>query len=254
MTILAGAGCEGAHDELIALAERLQAPVVHALRGKEFVEYDNPYDVGMTGLLGFASGYRAMEHCDALLMLGTDFPYRPFYPDAAPDRPGRRARRATSAGGCRSTSRWSARVKDTVDALLPLLRDGRDDGAPGADARRTTGGPAHGWTRSPSAGRDRGAAAPAVRRRRGRPAGRRRRRVHPRRRHADALGRPLPADERPAPADRLVHPRVDGQRAAAGHRRPGRPPGPAGRRAVAATAASPCCWASSSRSASSGSR
>ena len=53
---------------------------MHALRGKEFVEYDNPYDVGMTGLLGFSSGYRAMEHCDALLMLGTDFPYRPFYP------------------------------------------------------------------------------------------------------------------------------------------------------------------------------
>ncbi len=57
---------------------------MHALRGKEFLEYDNPYDVGMTGLLGSASGYRAMEHCDALLMLGTDFPYRPFYPE----RPG----------------------------------------------------------------------------------------------------------------------------------------------------------------------
>ena len=56
---------------------------MHALRGKEFVEYDNPFDVGMTGLLGFTSGYRAMEHCDALLMLGTDFPYRPFYPEHA---------------------------------------------------------------------------------------------------------------------------------------------------------------------------
>jgi pyruvate dehydrogenase (quinone) len=63
VTILAGAGCQGAHDEVVALAEALKAPVVHALRGKEFVEYDNPYDVGMTGLLGFASGYRAMEHC-----------------------------------------------------------------------------------------------------------------------------------------------------------------------------------------------
>ncbi|MFG1991938.1 thiamine pyrophosphate-binding protein [Actinoplanes sp. NPDC048988] len=80
VTILAGAGCEGAHGELTAVAGRLQAPIVHALRGKEFVEYDNPYDVGMTGLLGFPSGYRAMEHCDVLLMLGTDFPYRPFYP------------------------------------------------------------------------------------------------------------------------------------------------------------------------------
>ena len=55
---------------------RAAAPYVHAFRGKEFVEYDNPYDVGMTGLLGFSSGYRAMEQCDALLMLGTDFPYR----------------------------------------------------------------------------------------------------------------------------------------------------------------------------------
>jgi pyruvate dehydrogenase (quinone) len=83
VTILAGAGCQGAHDELIELAGALKAPVVHALRGKEFVEYDNPYDVGMTGLLGFESGYRAMEHCRALLMLGTDFPYGPFRPGGA---------------------------------------------------------------------------------------------------------------------------------------------------------------------------
>jgi pyruvate dehydrogenase (quinone) len=80
VTILAGAGVEGAHDELLAIADRLQAPVVHALRGKEFVEYDNPFDVGMTGLIGFASGYHAMRECDALLMLGTDFPYQQFYP------------------------------------------------------------------------------------------------------------------------------------------------------------------------------
>ncbi|MDR2997928.1 MAG: ubiquinone-dependent pyruvate dehydrogenase [Microbacterium sp.] len=81
VTILAGAGVEGAHDEVITLAERLGAPIVHALRGKEFIEYDNPYDVGMTGLLGFASGYRAMDAADALLLLGTDFPYTQFYPD-----------------------------------------------------------------------------------------------------------------------------------------------------------------------------
>ena len=84
VTILAGAGCAGAHGQLIALAGALQAPIVHAFRGKEFVEYDNPYDVGMTGLIGFSSGYRAMEHCDALLMLGTDFPYRPFLPEDVP--------------------------------------------------------------------------------------------------------------------------------------------------------------------------
>ena len=65
------------------LAEALKAPIVHAMRGKEHVEWDNPYDVGMTGLIGFASGYHAMEACDALLMLGTDFPYRQFYPRKA---------------------------------------------------------------------------------------------------------------------------------------------------------------------------
>jgi thiamine pyrophosphate-dependent acetolactate synthase large subunit-like protein len=80
ITILAGAGCEGAHAELLEAARVLQAPVVHTLRGKEHIEYDNPFDVGLTGLLGFASGYRAMESCDALLVLGADFPYRDFYP------------------------------------------------------------------------------------------------------------------------------------------------------------------------------
>jgi pyruvate dehydrogenase (quinone) len=83
VTILAGAGCAGAHDEVVALADRLKAPVVHTLRSQDILAYDNPFDVGLTGLLGFASGYRAMEHCDTLLMLGTDFPYRPFYPDRA---------------------------------------------------------------------------------------------------------------------------------------------------------------------------
>jgi pyruvate dehydrogenase (quinone) len=82
-TILAGAGCAGAHDELMAVAGALKAPIVHALRGKEFVEYDNPFDVGMTGLLGFSSGYHAMMNCDTLLMLGTDFPYQQFYPKHA---------------------------------------------------------------------------------------------------------------------------------------------------------------------------
>lgn len=82
-TILAGAGCAGAHAELVELAARLNAPIVHAMRGKEFIEYDNPYDVGMTGLLGFSSGYRAMMTCDVLLMIGTDFPYQQFFPKEA---------------------------------------------------------------------------------------------------------------------------------------------------------------------------
>src|SRR5882724_9772450 len=83
ITILGGAGCAGAHAELIELAGKLQAPIVHAMRGKEFIEYDNPFEVGMTGLLGFSSGYHAMMNCDVLLMLGTDFPYRDFYPEDA---------------------------------------------------------------------------------------------------------------------------------------------------------------------------
>jgi pyruvate dehydrogenase (quinone) len=83
ITILAGAGCAGAHAELIALAGKLNAPVVHAMRGKEFVEYDNPFDVGMTGLLGFTSGYSAMMSCDLVLMIGTDFPYQQFFPKDA---------------------------------------------------------------------------------------------------------------------------------------------------------------------------
>ena len=125
VTILAGAGCRGAHDDVVSVAEALKAPVVHALGGKEYVEYDNPYDVGMTGLLGFASGYRAMEHCDALLMLGTDFPYRPFYPENAKvvqvDLRGEQIghRVAVDVGLVGS-------VKDTIAALLPHLDAARD--------------------------------------------------------------------------------------------------------------------------------
>ncbi|HEY9395947.1 MAG TPA: thiamine pyrophosphate-dependent enzyme, partial [Nocardioides sp.] len=125
VTILAGAGCAGAHDEVVALAETLGAPVVHALRGKEFLEYDNPYDVGMTGLLGFASGYRAMERADTLLMLGTDFPYRQFFPKHATTiqvdvRGEQLGRRHPIELGLVGT------VKDTASALLPLL-DRSDD-------------------------------------------------------------------------------------------------------------------------------
>ncbi|WP_279483285.1 ubiquinone-dependent pyruvate dehydrogenase [Aureimonas sp. SK2] len=83
VTILAGAGTAGAHDAVVALADRLAAPIVHAYRGKEHMEWDNPFDVGMTGLIGFSSGYHALMDCDVLLMLGTDFPYRNFYPTGA---------------------------------------------------------------------------------------------------------------------------------------------------------------------------
>jgi len=125
VTILGGAGCEGAHDELIAVAERLKAPIVHAMRGKEFIEYDNPYDVGMTGLLGFSSGYHAMMNCDALLMLGTDFPYQQFFPknakiiqvDLRGDQIGRRTPVDLGLIGS---------AKDTLAVLTPLLDDNRD--------------------------------------------------------------------------------------------------------------------------------
>jgi thiamine pyrophosphate-dependent acetolactate synthase large subunit-like protein len=125
VTILGGAGCAGAHDELLRIAECLKAPIVHAMRGKEHIEYDNPYDVGMTGLLGFSSGYHAMMNCDTLLMLGTDFPYTQFYPENAKiiqvdirgEQIGRRAHVDLGLTGS---------VKDTIRALLPLLGEKED--------------------------------------------------------------------------------------------------------------------------------
>lgn len=124
VTILAGAGVAGAHDELLAIAGALKAPVVHALRGKEHIAYDNEFDVGMTGLLGFASGARAMEGCDTLLMLGTDFPYQQFYPDATRiqidlrgDQLGRRTPLDLALVGG---------IRETIDALLPHLHT-KDD-------------------------------------------------------------------------------------------------------------------------------
>ena len=87
VTLLCGAGCGGAHDQLLALGEKLKSPMVYALKGKEHVECDNPYVVGITGLIGFTSGYYAMNDCDALRMLGTDFPYRQSYRGETPASP-----------------------------------------------------------------------------------------------------------------------------------------------------------------------
>jgi pyruvate dehydrogenase (quinone) len=127
VTILCGLGCQGAHDELLAVGRRLKAPMVHALRGKEHVEWDNPYDVGMTGPVGFSSGYYAMLDCDVLLILGADFPYRQFYPqrpdvriaqvDIRPENLGRRASIDLGVIGD---------IKATLMALLPLLNEKRD--------------------------------------------------------------------------------------------------------------------------------
>jgi pyruvate dehydrogenase (quinone) len=136
VTILCGSGCAGAHDELLALGERLQAPMVHALRGKEHVEWQNPYDVGMTGLIGFSSGYYAMRDCDVLLMLGTDFPYRQFYPEGGGVRIAQVDLRAENIGRRVAVDLGVVGdVRATLEALLPLL-DQKRDGTHLAQARQ----------------------------------------------------------------------------------------------------------------------
>jgi pyruvate dehydrogenase (quinone) len=135
ISILCGSGCAGAHSELLALGERLKAPMVHALRGKEHVEWDNPYDVGMTGLIGFSSGYYAMLDCDILLMLGTDFPYRQFYPHGSGVRIAQVDLRAEQIGRRVPVDLGVVGdVKATLTALLPLLQQ-KWDGAHLGQAR-----------------------------------------------------------------------------------------------------------------------
>jgi pyruvate dehydrogenase (quinone) len=126
VTIMGGAGCIGAHTELIKTAEKLKAPIVSALRGREHIQFDNPYDVGLTGLIGFSSGYHAIKDADTLLMLGTDFPYTQFYPEKATviqvdcrgENLGRRTRLDLGLIGD---------VKATLAAVLPLLEDNKDE-------------------------------------------------------------------------------------------------------------------------------
>jgi pyruvate dehydrogenase (quinone) len=127
VTMLCGSGCQGARDQVLALADRLKAPIVHALRGKEHIEWENPFDVGMTGLIGFSSGYYAMLDCKVLLMLGTDFPYRQFYPrgagvriaqvDVRPEQIGSRAPVDLGVVGD---------VSAALEALVPLIKEKRD--------------------------------------------------------------------------------------------------------------------------------
>src|ERR1700681_715630 len=126
ITIYAGAGCAGAHDEVVATAARLKAPLAHTSRGKDFVAHDNPYNVGMTGLIGQASGYHAVLDCDVLLQLGADFAWAQFYPDRAkivqidldPTHIGRRHPVTFGAVGD---------IKATLEALLPRLRQHEDN-------------------------------------------------------------------------------------------------------------------------------
>ncbi len=127
VTVLCGSGCQGAHSELLALGARLKAPMVHTMRGKEYVEWENPYDVGMTGLIGFSSGYYAMLDCDVLLMLGTDFPYRQFYPQGAGVRIAQVDIRAENIGRRAPVDLGVVGdVRSTIAALLPLLEQKRD--------------------------------------------------------------------------------------------------------------------------------
>ncbi|MCW8995907.1 MAG: ubiquinone-dependent pyruvate dehydrogenase [Psychromonas sp.] len=124
VTLLCGAGTKGAHDEVVKLAEKLQAPIVHALRGKEYIEYDNPYDVGMTGFIGFASGYHAMRGADTLLVIGSSFPYRAFYPEKArilqiDNNAAALGRHAQIDVGLLGDT------KSTLDQLIPLINDNR---------------------------------------------------------------------------------------------------------------------------------
>ena len=127
VTIFGGLGCAGVHDELLALAEALKAPIGHTLRGKDVIEHDNPYDVGMTGLIGYGAAYETMHDCDVLLMLGTDFPYDTFLPtkpkivqvDIRAEIIGRRCR--VDLGLC-------GHIRETLQALLPLLTVKSDRG------------------------------------------------------------------------------------------------------------------------------
>lgn len=125
VTLFCGAGCAGAHDQVVALASKLKAPIVHAYRGKEHVEWDNPFDVGMTGLVGFSSGYYAMLACDRLLLLGTDFPYRQFYPQEA--RIAQVDIRGENLGNrCRLDLGVIGDVRETLPRLLEKLKEKTD--------------------------------------------------------------------------------------------------------------------------------
>ena len=125
VAIFAGAGVEGTHDEVIALADALKAPIGHSLRGKHFIQYDNPFDVGMTGLLGYGAAAEGMNDADVLILLGTDFPYDQFLPDTPTiqvDTHAEKLGRRTDVGLA-----IHAQVKPFIEALLPHLRAGRSD-------------------------------------------------------------------------------------------------------------------------------
>ncbi|WP_328941958.1 pyruvate dehydrogenase [Streptomyces sp. NBC_00250] len=121
VTLFCGSGTAGAHAEVMQFAERIKSPVGHALRGKEWIQYDNPYDVGMSGLLGYGAAYEATHECDLLILLGTDFPYNAFLPDdvkivqvdVRPEHLGRRSRLDLAVWGD---------VRETLRCVAPRVR------------------------------------------------------------------------------------------------------------------------------------
>jgi pyruvate dehydrogenase (quinone) len=125
IAVYGGSGCHAAHKEILAVAEKLKAPIAHTSRAKDFLEHDNPYNIGMTGMLGNEAGYHALLDCDTLLMLGADFAWRQFYPDKAkivqvdiePTHLGRRHPVTRGAVGD---------IKSTLEALLPKLHEHND--------------------------------------------------------------------------------------------------------------------------------
>jgi pyruvate dehydrogenase (quinone) len=127
IAVYGGSGCHEAHNQVVALADRLKAPVAHTSRAKDFIEYDNPFNVGMTGVIGTAAGYHAVMACDTLLLLGCDFAWRQFYPDHArivqididPTHLGRRHPVEIGVVGD---------VKVTLEALIPRLTPRQDTG------------------------------------------------------------------------------------------------------------------------------
>ncbi|MGW8376279.1 pyruvate dehydrogenase [Streptomyces sp. ODS28] len=127
VTLFCGSGTRGAHEQVMRLAERVKSPVGHALRGKEWIQYENPYDVGMSGLLGYGAAYEATHECDLLILLGTDFPYNAFLPkdckiaqiDVRPEHLGRRTKLDLAVWGD---------VRETLDCLTPRVREKHDRG------------------------------------------------------------------------------------------------------------------------------
>ncbi|MGW3632304.1 pyruvate dehydrogenase [Streptomyces sp. NPDC005122] len=125
VTLFCGSGTAGAHTEVMEFAEKIKSPVGHALRGKEWIQYDNPFDVGMSGLLGYGAAYEATHECDLLILLGTDFPYNAFLPDdvkiaqvdVRPEHLGRRSKLDLAVWGD---------VKETLRCLTPRVRSKGD--------------------------------------------------------------------------------------------------------------------------------